>query len=410
MHDWVPVIRRYLAGGVPDAARLLFWGRGLRAFGDGFISLLLPAYLKLLGFDDFAVGILTAATLFGSAALTLIVGFTAHRIGRRLLLVAAALLMIGTGLGFLAERQFWPLVAIAFLATINPSAGDVSLFNPLEQALLADTVPTGSRTALFSLYALIGSLVAALGSLAAGLPDLLRRFLPLTEVGALQSMFALYTVLGLATWALYRRLPAALDAKPVQRSSALGPSRGTVFRLAALFSIDSFGGGLAIQSLLALWIYERFGVSLSTAGWIFFGIGLFNAVSYLAAVPLAARLGLINTMMLTHLPANACLIALPFAPTLPIAVVLLFLRSLLSNMDVPARTAYVMAVVTPAERPAAASVTGLPRSLASALGSLTAGYLLQWSPFGWAFVAGGAMKASYDLLLLVLFRSRPLPE
>jgi MFS family permease len=396
--------------GLPDEVRLLFWGRGLRAFGDGFVSLLLPAYLEILGFDNFRIGALTAATLLGSAVATVTVGLTAHRFGRRAMLVAAALLMIATGLGFLLARDFWPLIAIAFVGTLNPSSGDVSLFNPLEQALLAEAAPPHDRTSVFALYSLIGSLVAALGALAAGFPDLLRLVWPMSLTAALQSMFVVYTVLGLATYHLYRRLPPALDRSRERKVAALGPSRGIVLRLTALFALDSLGGGLVVQSLLALWLYQRFGVSLLLVCTIFFWVGIFNAISYLAAPPLAARIGLVETMVFTHLPASFCLMALPFAPNLSVAVALLVLRSLLSNMDVPARTSYVMAVVTPAERPAAASIAALPRSLASAVGPLVAGYLLALSPFGWAFFAGGAIKGSYDLLLLALFRRHRPPE
>jgi predicted MFS family arabinose efflux permease len=192
--------------------------------------------------------------------------------------------------------------------------------------------------------------------------------------------------------------------------SPLGPSRGIVLRLTALFAMDAFGGGLVVQSLLALWLFERFGLSLAAAGTIFFWVGLFNAASYLASARLAQRIGLIETMAFTHLPASCCLMALPFSPNLKVAIPLLLVRSLFSSMDVPARTSYVMAVVTPEERPAAASVASLPRSLAAAIGPIITGYLLQLSTFGWAFFAGGAIKASYDLLLLALFRRHRPPD
>src|SRR6185437_12482947 len=188
-----------LPAGTPGEARILLWGRGLRAFGDGFVSLLLPVYLTALGFDAFAIGVLTTATLLGSATLSLAVGFTAHRWGRRGLLVAASLLMIATGIGFLLETRFWPLVVIGFIGTLNPSAGDVSLFLPLEHAALADIVPDRSRTAVFAFYSVVGSLVGALGSLATGLPELIRAVIPISFVSALQAMFALYAVLGLAS-------------------------------------------------------------------------------------------------------------------------------------------------------------------------------------------------------------------
>jgi MFS family permease len=402
-------VRLLPAGGTRET-RILFVGRGLRAFGDGFVSLLLPVYITTLGFDVFAVGAIAAATLLGSAALTIFVGFAAHRVGRRRLLVAAAVLMIATGLGFLVERDFWPLIAIAFIGTLNPSPGDVSVFYPLEQALLAESVPAKIRTTSFAIYSLIGSLVAALGALAAGLPDLLRDAFAVNLLTALQTMFVLYTILGLATYFLYRRLPPRLDRREATASSALGPSRRIVFTLAALFSLDSFGGGLIVQSLLALWLFQRFGLSLEAAGAIFFWSGLFTAVSFLAAARLSRRIGLVNTMVFTHLPSNLCTIALPFAPSLAVAVPLLLLRAALSQMDVPTRSSYVMAVVTPPERAAAASITALPRSLAASLAPLLAGWLFALSPFGWPLVAAGSMKAIYDVLLLLLFQRHKPPE
>lgn len=401
---------RLLPAGITPDARIIFAGRGLRAFGDGFVSLLLPVYVTALGFDAFAVGAISTATLLGSAALTIFVGLTAHRFGRRALLVVAALIMIGTGIGFMLERDLWPLLAIAFIGTLNPSSGDVSLFYPLEQALLAESVPAQARTATFAVYALIGTLVAALGALAAGLPDLLRDYFSLSLLMALQAMFALYTVLGLLTYLLYRRLPAALDRREAAASSALGPSKRLVFTLAALFSLNSFGGGLVVQSLLALWLFQHFGLSLAAAGSIFFWAGICTSLSYLAAVRLSRRIGLVRTMVFTHLPANLCMIALPFAPNLVIAVALLLVRAALSQMDVPTRSSYVMAVVTPPERAAAASITALPRSLASAVAPMLAGWVFTLSPFGWPLIAAGGLKAGYDVLLLLLFQRHKPPE
>ena len=401
---------RLLPHGTSRETRILYAGRGLRAFADGFVSLLLPIYIVALGFDIFAVGLIAASTMLGSAALTIGVGFTAHRYGRRILLVGSALLMIATGIGFLFVHELGPLVVVAFIGTINPSPADVSVFYPLEQSLLAETVPAQHRTATFAGYSLIGSLVAALGALAAGLPGLLQTRFHVDLVTALQSMFALYTLLGLITFYLYRRLPPSLDNRDERSSSALGPSKRLVFTLAALFSLDSFGGGLVVQSLLALWLYHRFGLSLETAAAIFFWSGVCTSVSFIVAAKLSRKIGLVNTMVFTHLPANLCSIALAFAPNLTIAVTLLLIRAALSQMDVPTRGSYVMAVVTPAERAAAASITALPRSLASSLAPLLGGWLFALTPFAWPLVIAGALKAIYDILLLILFQSHKPPE
>jgi Major Facilitator Superfamily len=389
---------RLIPEGVSAAGKLLYWGRAFRAFGDGFVSLLLPVYLTALGFDAFGVGVVTAATLLGSAAATLGVGFAARRLGRRALLVAATLLMIGTGVGFVAETRFWPLVVIAFVGTINPSPADVSLFLPLEQAVLADSVPAGSRTSAFALYSLVGSLVGALGALAAGLPDLVRPLFGVGLIPALQAMFGLYAVLGLASFYLYRRLPPALDRKTEKKSAPLGPSRRVVLTLAALFSLDAFGGGLIVQSLLALWMFERFSLSLAAAGTVFFWSGLLSAASFLFAASIARRIGLVHTMVFTHLPSNLLLLAMAVSPSLWMVIALWFLRCAMSQLDVPARSSYVMAVVTPAER------------LAAALSPALAGWLLAASPFGWPLIVAGILKGTYDLLLLVLFRSHKPPE
>ena len=401
---------RLLPSDTPSQARVLLWGRALRAFGDGFVSLLLPVYLTVLGIDEVGVGILTTATLAGSAAMTLLVGVIAHRFGHRLLLLAATLMMIGTGVGFALETRFWPLVLIGFVGTLNPSSGDVSLFLPLEQAMLAESVSDRSRTSVFAAYSLVGSLVAALGALAAGLPELAIGSLPVDIVKSIQAMFALYALLGFASYLLYRRLPERREQTHTAPPQPLGPSRRIVLVLAALFSLDAFGGGFIVQSLLALWLFKRFGLTLAAAGTFFFWSGVLAAFSYLAAARIARRIGLINTMVFTHLPSNLLLIAAPFAPSLWLGMLLLLLRAALSSMDVPARTSYVMAVVTPPERAAAASVTSVPRSLAAAVAPLFAGYLLLLSPFGWSLVAAGALKAIYDLLLLAMFRHKRPPE
>lgn len=396
-------------GTLPDA-RALLAARALRAFGDGFVSLLLPYYLTLLGCSALQIGVLVTATLLGSGALTLGTGFVAHRHPTRRLLLGASLLMVATGLAASLLTDFWPLLLVAAVGTLNPAASDVTLFSPLEQTMLTRAAPDRSRTALFARYSLIGALVAALGAQAAGLPGLLADAGRIPLLTAIQAMFVLYALLGAATFVLYFRLSPALEPAQHEQPVPLGRSRRIVYTLAALFSIDSFAGGFAVQSLLALWLYQRFELSVATAGSIFFWTGLLTAFSHLAAARLATRFGLINTMVFTHLPANVFLILVPFMPTLELALVFLFLRSALSSMDVPARTSYVMAVVSPGERAAAASVTAVPRSLASALSPSLAGALLTLSTFGWPLVICGLLKIVYDLTLLKMFSAVKPPE
>jgi len=390
--------RLLLPAGVERSAQPLLMARGLRGLGDGFVAVLLPAYLLEAGLGTLEVGIVSTSTLLGSALATLAVGALGHRIASNRLLRGAALLMIGTGLCFAALTAFWPLLIVAFVGTLNPSSGDVSVFLPLEHARLASAASGTARTALFARYSLVGVLCAALGALAAGVPDLLSARLGLARIDALRLMFVVYAALGVCVWWLYARLPtngAATEAAP----APLGPSRGVVVRLAALFSVDAFAGGLIVNALMSLWLLQRFGFTLAQAGVFFFWTGLLGALSQLAAPRVAQRIGLLNTMVFTHLPANVCLVLAALAPSLPVALVLLGVRSLLSQMDVPTRTAYVMAVVTPAERAAAASFTAVPRSLAAALSPTLAGALFAAGWISLPLVGCGLLKIAYDLTL-----------
>ena len=384
--------------------------KGLRAFGDGFVSVLLPLYLLELGLGPLEVGIIATATLLGSGILTLAVGLRAHRFPYRTLLLAATALMAATGLGFAFVGAFWPLLVIAVIGTLNPSSGDVSVFLPLEHAVLSHLVGDRQRTAVFARYSLVGSLAAAVGSLAAAAPTLIGDLTGLSTRASIQAMFVVYALLGVLAAIAYRGLPKTADAGETRPNVALRESKKRVWTLAALFSLDAFGGGFVVQSMIALWLYQRFDLSFAAAGAVFFWTGLLTAASYLVAVRIAGRFGLVNTMVFTHLPANACLALVPFMPDLGWAIALLFVRAALSQMDVPTRSSYVMAIVPVAERPAAASITSVPRSLASAASPFIAGWLLTISSFGWSLLAAGGLKIVYDLLLLVYFGKVKPPE
>jgi MFS family permease len=342
--------------------------------------------------------------------MTLVVGLIAHRLETVRLLAIATTLMVLSGIGYAFETEFWPLLIIALVGTLSPTASDVSLFAPLEQTLLSNAVVPQRRTSIFATYSLIGSVLSAVGCLFASAPEIVARTGLIHPNSALQGMFLVYAFLGAIAFIIYRQLKSPAEA-PVSElaSGPLGPSRRIVLTLAALFSLDSFGGGFFVQSLLALWLFDHFGLSLTAASSLFFWSGLLSAFSYPVAVRLTRHIGLVNTMVFTHLPSNVCLMLVPFAPTLGIAIALL-IRSTLSQMDVPARTSYVMAVVTPSERPAAASVTAAPRSLAGAASPVLAGYLLGLSGFGWPLVIGGGLNSLYDLLLLYMFRKVRPPE
>ncbi len=383
-----------------DTKRILL-ARGLRAFGDGFVALLVPIYLIELGFSPLAIGAVVTSTLIGTAVLTLWVGMVANRYSVRRLLLACALLMAATGAGFAVTTAFWPLLLIAFVGTMNPTSGDASIFLPLEQAALAQTAEPRRRTAIFARYSVIGSLCGALGTLAAAAPDFMAGEAGAGRLAIMQLMFVAYAALGVVTLFLYRPLSPAIEAPgEAARHKPLGQSKRLIYGLAALFGMDSFGTGFLVQSLLALWLYQRFQISVTIAATILFWSGICSAVSF----------GLINTMVFTHLPSNVLLALVPFAPNLPVAIGLLLARSALSQMDVPTRSSYVMAVVAPEERPAAASVTAVPKTFAWAAGSLISGYLLTLSTFGWPLLIGGVVKGVYDLLLLYNFRKVRPPE
>lgn len=395
---------RILPAGADTTAWLILASRGLRGFCDGFIAVLLPAYLLSLGLSQLEVGLIGTTALAGSAIATIAIGMLASRFTQRRMLTLAAALMAATGIGFASFSTLWPLVVVAFAGTLNPSSGDVSLFLPLEQSRLAQAADGDARTALFARYSLVGAVSGAVGSLAAGLPIVVASHTRITTLGAMRGMFLVYAAAGIVVCMLYRRLPRPETHATKNATLPLGPSRPIVIRLTMLFSVDAFAGGLVVNSLLSLWLMQRFGLSIAAAGRFFFWAGLLSAGSQLAAAPLARRVGLLNTMVFTHIPSSICLIGAALAPSLPLTLTLLLMRSALSQMDVPTRTAYVMAVVTPAERPAAASFTSVPRSLAAALAPTLAGGLFGLGWLGAPLVACGALKIAYDLSMLLAFR------
>jgi len=397
--------------GRPSTIALLYAGRAVRGFGDGFAIIVLPAYLAELGFSPFQIGLAATAALLGTAAATLLVGALAARYALRHLLLASAFIMVATGLAF-PQAGYLPLILlVAFAGTSNPSSGDIGMFVPLEHALLARNAADSQRTHVFALYSLIGGLSTAVGALAATIPDVLIAN-GASRLGALQTMFYLYAALGLVGVILYRLLPRVSLQLPEQHETGagLGPSRNIVYRLAALFSMDAFAGGFAVQSLVALWLFERFALSLTDASLFFFWANTLAAFSYPVAARLAKRFGLVNTMVFTHIPSSICLILAALSPNLILVLALLLVRAALSQMDVPTRTSYVMAVVTPPERPAAASVTAVPRSLASSISPALAGALLATPFSGLPLVICGTLKITYDICLLLSFRHIKPPE
>jgi MFS family permease len=390
-----------------DATSIVI-ARGLRGFADGIVSVLLPGHLVTLGFASFEIGAIVTGTLLGSAALTIAVGLAGHRLDRRRLLVTAAALMLVTGVAFAGLTQFWPLLIVAVVGTLNPSSGDVSVFLPTEQAELAHAVPAARRTRAFAAYNVSGNVAGAVGALASAGPAIVAHRLG-ADVGLAERCgFVVYAAVAVVVAVIYLGLRGS---GAVARGAPLARSRRTVLELAALFSLDSFGGGFVVQSLLVLWLYRRFGLRVEAAAAIFFATGILGAASQWVSAQLAARIGHVRTMVYTHVPANLLLVLAGIAPTAPLAVACLLLRGLLSQMDVPARQAYVMAVVPPDERTAAASVTNVPRSLAAAVPPLLTGLMFDRVGLAWPLVCAGVLKLAYDVLLLARFgRVAPLPE
>ncbi len=376
-----------------DGKRLIAT-RGLRGYADGLVAASLAGYLgDQLGYSATRIGVIVTGMLLGSAVLTMFTGTWGWRFERRLLLRAGALLMIITGLVYATSTTFIVLLALGVIGTMNPSGSDVSVVQPIEQSLLPLTTSDDERSHVFARYTFFGGALAALGALSAGLPGRLH-WDP-------ASVFFAYALAGVAMLAVYASMsPMVEAAAQAAPPTPLGPSKRVVYRLAALFTLDSFGGGFAVQSLLVLWLLRRHHFSVGKAGAVLAVMQILSAASGFIAVRIERRIGPLRTMAFTHLPGQILLISAALMPNAPLAVACLVARSLLSSMDVPVRNAYVMSVVTPAERAAAASVTNVPRSLASALPPIAAGWMLDHSTFGWPLIIAGSLKATYDLLLL----------
>ena len=379
--------------------RRLIATRGLRGFADGLVAVSLSAYLgDQLGYSGARIGVIVTGMLLGSALLTLLTGTVASSIGRRQLLQLGAMLALGTGLIFATYSTFWILLVAGVIGTVNPTSGDVSVFQPIEQSVLPNTTTERGRSAVFARYTFAGALFAAFGALVAGLPGRLG--------WSADSVFVVYAVVAACALIVYSTLSVAVEGGAANAPRPLGESRPVVYRLAALFSLDAFGGGFVTQSLLALWLFRRHDFTLANAGFVFAAMGVLSAASGFAAARIERRLGPIRTMAFTHMPAQVLLILAALMPNGTWAVICLLARSLLASMDVPVRNAYVMSVVTPPERAAAASVTNVPRSLASALPPFAAGWMLDHTTFGWPLIIAGVAKLTYDVLLLRMFGKR----
>jgi MFS family permease len=396
-------------------ARLLFLARAVRMFGYGALGVILVLYLVAAGLDTGAVGLLLTLTLLGDTVISLYLTTHADRIGRRRTLIIGALLMAAAGVVFAGSTAFVVLLVAATLGVLSPSGNEVGPFLPIEQSSLTEVTPSNRRTNIYAWYNLVGSVATATGALVSGFAVGALQAAGWTDLDAYRALLVGYAIVGLAIVPIVRLVSSAVEVPPADTSLArrfgLHRSRGIVVRLAALFAVDAFAGGFVITSLLSFWFHERFGVSIEALGAIFFGAQLLAAVSALAAASIAARIGLINTMVFTHLPSNVLLILVPLMPTVELAVIVLLLRYSISQMDVPTRQSYTMAVVDPDERSAAAGITGIARTTGASLSPLIAAPLFGVAALASVpFFLAGALKIVYDIALWRAFRAHPAPE
>ncbi len=406
----------------PDAAarrprissdgRLLLVARVLRTFGYGYLAVVLGLYLAQLGLDEIWIGVVLTGAILGSAAMTVAWSLAADRIGRRRTVMVMAGLMVVGGLVFAVSSSPWLLLLGAFTGTISATSSEVGVFNTVDQAILPETVAPERRTWAFAVYGMLGNLAQAFGALAAGLVGVAAGF-GLTGPDAYRPLFVLYALIGLANLGIFSRLSPAVEVARVEgerRFIGIHRSRGTVARLSLLFGLDAFAGGFVVQALVAYWFAVRWGLSPEVLGIVFFWVGVLSGLSLLAASWLAARIGLLNTMVLTHLPSNVLLILVPLAPTAWLAVALFLARMSISQMDVPTRQSYSMAIVDPDERTATAGITNVARSVATAASPILTGVAFSVAALGLPFFVAGGLKIVYDVLVYRTFRGVHPPE
>ena len=432
----------YLLQWISKDGKLLLAARILRTFGYGFLSIIISIYLKLIGFDGFLIGLILTSTLVNSVIFTLVASFYADRIGRRKMLVIYAILMAISGVIFFVTSNYIALIVAGLIGTINVTGTETGAFLSIEQAMLPQTVKdTKKRNTLFAFYNMVGTFAMSAGVLVSGLPEIIQDQFGLSEIGSIRPLFLLYSILGVAVLATYLLLskkveltekeheeakeqvqvqPRDLESDekkkpriPKPLTQTLSPtSKKIVSKLSGLFAIDSFGGGFVIQSIVSLWFFTKFGADLTLLSYIFSIAGVLTAFSFLASAKIADRIGLINTMVFTHIPSNILLILVAFSPTLPIAVAIYLARMALSQMDVPTRQSYIVAVVKEDERTAAAGITNISRNITQAISPSIAGSISQsLSLLSAPFLLGGLIKIIYDIALYFNFKNtRPSDE
>jgi MFS family permease len=392
--------------------KLLLAARIMRTFGYGFLSVIIAIYLRLLGFDNIQIGLLLGSALVNSVIFTLFASFYADRIGRRRLLIIYASLMSVSGLIFTITDNYFLLILAAFIGTMNVTGSETGAFLTIEQATLPQTIRNKQMmNTAFALYNMVGTFSMSVGILLSGLPSLLQeQFYGLSQIESIKGLFILYTLLGLFVIIIYIMLSRDIEVKQEAKRTikqTLSPrSKQIVAKLSTLFAVDSFAGGFVIQSVISLWFFTRFGADLAALSYIFSAANVITALSYIAAAKIADRIGLVNTMVFTHLPSNILLILVAFAPSLQLAVILYLIRMTMSQMDVPTRQSYIVAIVNEDERTAASGLTNVSRNIAQTISPSLFGYIFQSSlSLAAPFVLGGVIKIIYDLALYFNFRN-----
>ncbi len=395
--------------------KLLLGARIVRTFSYGFLSVILAIYLKLMGFNDILIGIVLTATLVNSVFFNLLSNAYADKIGRRKILVIYAALMIISSVIFFVTDNYVALVIAALVGTINVTGSEVGAFLSLEQALLPQTVnDIKKRNSIFAIYNAVGTFAMSGGVLLSGLPSVLQNY-GFDKVGAIKSLFLVYAACAIVVLVIYLMLSKNIEAKENGKSSLsiknISPkSKSIIMKMSSLFAVDSFGGGFVIQSIVSFWFYTKFGADLSSLSYIFAIAGVLTAISYVASTKIASKIGLVNTMVFTHIPSNVLLILLAFAPSLFIAVSLYFARMSLSQMDVPTRQSYIMGVVDENERIPAAVYTNTSRNISQAISPSITGIIIQALSLSAPFVVGGVLKIVYDVGIFFSFRRIKPPE
>jgi MFS family permease len=392
--------------------KLLLSARILRTFGYGFLSVVIAIYLRFLGFDDVQIGLLLGSTLVNSVIFTIFASFYADRIGRRNVLVIYASLMCISGLIFTFTDNYFLLVLAAFIGTINVTGSETGAFLTIEQAILPQTIRDKKKmNTIFALYNMVGTFAMSAGIILSGLPSLLQeQYFAMNHVDSFKILFMMYSILGLVVMIIYLMISKDIEIKPNLNNSVrqtLSPrSKKIVGKLSALFAVDSFAGGFVIQSVVSLWFFTRFGADLIILSYVFSAAGILTAFSYIVAAKIADRIGLVNTMVFTHIPSNILLILVAFAPTLQFAIILYLIRMGLSQMDVPTRQSYIVSIVNEDERIAASGLTNVSRNIAQTVSPSIIGYIFQsFLALSGPFVLGGLIKIVYDLALYLNFRN-----